>query len=128
MSGCVFPKHRTMPGELQLDSDIGPALHVESGLAHFHPRPALAGFVAQRIARVEFLEIKILLIHAEDCPSPRNALIMAVLHTRSARFGGANDVPPRSHEVHDITQRRTLGYGAVRVVTDERAPRGGQLA
>src|SRR5260370_38372449 len=125
MRDRVFPEYRTMPGELQLDSHVGFALHVESGWEHLHPRPALASFVAQQIARVEFLKIKVLLIHAEDCPSPRNALVVAVLHTGSARFGGANDVPPWSHEVHDIAQRRRFVHGAVRVITDERAPRGG---
>ena len=75
-----------------------------------------------RVGRIDFFDVDVALVSACDRQPPRQPLVVTDGDADKRRFAGADDVPPRRSEMHDVAQRR-IGDLAVRIVRDDRLAR-----
>ena len=123
----IFPQHRPVSRELQRYLCIGPSLHLEDFPLLAHALPAFVGLVSQRIGGVEGFEIKILLVDPEYGEAPSDALVVPYRDSGQAGLAGADHIPTRRNEVHDVAQRGSRD-GTMRVIGQQRTSAFGKGA
>src|SRR6516162_8168037 len=112
---AILPHHRTMVGEMQCDFYIGRTADPDGFALLAHRRPAIRGPVQLRIARIQGLDVEILLVDSENGEAPGDLLVVARGDARQCGLDGANDIPTRGAEVDDIAQRGLRDH-AMRIV------------
>src|SRR3954453_19375741 len=80
-----------------------------------HRLPFTVALVFKRIRWIELLDKEVLLIDREDRESPCDVLVVSDGDSGQRRFACSNHIPSRSHEMHDIAQRRKRDH-AMRVI------------
>ena len=89
--------------------------------------PAARGAIFKRIRGIDLLEVKVLLVGAENRKAPGNLLIVSEGNTWQARLTGSDHVPPGSNQVNHVAQRRNSN-DPMRIVSQERLAGCSQLA
>src|SRR5215470_6234065 len=74
---AILPHQRTMFGETQRDFHIGRTAHPDGVALLAHRRPAICGSVQLRIARIQGLDVEILLVDPENGEAPGDLLVVA---------------------------------------------------
>src|SRR5215510_12110022 len=67
---AIFPHHRAVFGEMQCDFHIGRTADPDSLALLAHRRPPIRGPVQLRIARIQVLDVEILLVDSENGEAP----------------------------------------------------------
>ena len=91
-------------------NDTGPlALHANRVNDDAHRNPDAARAVTPLAigpARTDLFDVHVLLVHADDGEPEAHPLVVPGRDAGERRLAGADHVPPRSDEVHDVAQRR----------------------
>src|SRR5581483_11192868 len=115
----------TMPREAQLDLDRALlALDQDLFALDLHLGPGIANLVLGGIVRVRGLDEDVGLVGADDGDAPGDVVVVTQGDTGQGRFAGADAVPARRIQVHEIAQRRH-GDGAMRVAGEHGFAGGG---
>ncbi len=127
MARPVLEEDRAVAAEFQLDDLVAASLHSDrvSHDPQRFPRPVESHLVPVR--RVDLFDVDVFLVGADDREAPRDAFVVPERHAHERRLGGADDVPARRLEVHDVAQGR-IRHLAMRIVGDDRMPRRGTRA
>src|ERR1043166_371509 len=94
-----------MASPLEIDGRRGTSSNLKLLFLHHHLPPAGLRLILQGVRRVEFLDVEVLLIQAEDRESPPNLLVVSQRYARQSWLTRADYIPSRCHQVHHVTQR-----------------------
>src|SRR6476661_2467716 len=89
---AIFPHHRTVFGEMQCDFHIGRTADPDSFALLAHRRPPSRGPVQLRIARIQGLDVEILLVDSENGEAPGDLFVVARGDARQCGLDGTNDI------------------------------------
>jgi hypothetical protein len=120
----IFEKDRTVSAELELNRSRrftfdGDLLADDP---QWFPRAVVANLVG--VGGIDFFDEDIVLICARYREAPRQAVVVADMHPDKRGFAGADHVPARCVQVHDVAQRGG-GDFAVRIVRHDWLAGGG---
>ena len=112
---CVLVEHRPVSRELLLRHTRRRALHLDRVArdAERFPRAAEPDLIA--ICRIHLFDVHVRLVGADNRQTPRNSPVVADRDAGQHGFGGANHIPSRRIQVHDVANRR-VGDITVRII------------
>src|SRR2546429_1220837 len=101
---CRRPHYGTVIRKVEDNRHVRCAAYANSFVLLAHGRPAVPSLVELGIARVQRLQIQILLIYSKDGETPANALIVSRGDTWQTWLSGTNDVPAWRVQMHYVAQ------------------------